>query len=440
MGFDETLSYLYDLQKFGTKLGLENTLSLMGLLDRPHEKARFLHVTGTNGKGSVSALASSALIAAGHRTGLYTSPHLVSFTERIKVDGAEVSEQGVVELADRLRGLVDEKMPELKPTFFEFTTAMAMDYFAREGAEVVVLEVGMGGRLDSTNVAVPECSVITNVELEHTEYLGGTIQEISSEKAGIIKPGVPLVTSESKSATLDYLKGVCAERGSDIFVLGRDFDFRFKGYSWERGRVVQIMDLYGPGGDITDLEIKLVGEHQLVNAATAACALAVMDKRGVNVGQDVVREGFRNAAWPGRLEVVSDRPLTVLDGAHNTASAAKLAAAVNKYFKGRYRRLILVAGVLSDKDSGSMLALLAPLADEVVLTQADYARATPADELLAMLPSTGALTVVKKSVPEAVGYAFSAANPEDMILIAGSLYVVGEAKAYLDDKKPFLKA
>jgi dihydrofolate synthase / folylpolyglutamate synthase len=439
MGFDETLSYLYGLQKFGTKLGLENTLSLMGLLGRPHEKARFLHVTGTNGKGSVSALASSALIAAGHRTGLYTSPHLVSFTERIKVNGAEVSEQGVVELADRLRGLVDENMPELKPTFFEFTTAMAMDYFAREGAEVVVLEVGMGGRLDSTNVALPECSVITNVELEHTEYLGGTIQEIASEKAGIIKPGVPLVTTEARPATLDYLKGVCAGRGSDIFVLGRDFDFRFKGCTWERGRVVQVMDWFGPGGDIPDLEIRLVGEHQLVNAAAAACAIAVMDRRGVKAGHDAVREGFRNAAWPGRLEVVSDRPLTVLDGAHNTASAAKLAAAVNKYFQGRYRRLILVAGVLSDKDSGSMLALLAPLADEVVLTQADYARATPADELLSMLPS-GALAVVKKSVPEAVGYAFSAASPEDMVLIAGSLYVVGEAKAYLDDKKPFLKA
>jgi dihydrofolate synthase / folylpolyglutamate synthase len=343
----------------------------------------------------------------------------------------------VVGLARRLKSLIDARMPDMNPTFFEFTTAMAMDYFARAGAEVVVLEVGMGGRLDSTNVVTPECSVITNVELEHREYLGQTLPDIAHEKAGIIKPGVPLVTSEKKPEVIEFFADVCRKAGSPMFLMGRDFGFTDKGFNWEGGRLVQRMDYFGPGGALEDLEVPLAGRHQLENAATAACALGLMKEKFKGIDARAVRDGFRKVSWQGRLEVVSDSPLLVLDGAHNPASAARLADAVRDYFRGRYKRLILVVGALADKDFGAMLDTLTPLADRVVLTQARYERAVPAAGLAAL---AGEDAVVMGSVEEAIGWALREASAKDMVLVTGSLYVVGEAKAWLGERVPFLRA
>jgi len=438
--FDETVEYLYALQKFGTKLGLENTRALLELLGNPERKPRFLHVTGTNGKGSVSAFAASALQAAGIRTGLYTSPHLVSFTERIRLDGVAVSEAGMVAFAGKLRALVSDRLPEMRPTFFEFTTAMALDWFAGNGADVVVLEVGMGGRLDSTNVVMPECCVITNVDVEHTEYLGGTIAEIAREKAGIIKHGVPLVTSEQKPEVIKYIEGVCREADAPMYLMGRDYACTPKGFEWRDGSVVQRFDYSGPHGDMKGLETSLVGAHQLINAATAACALGVMAGRGIAVDEDAVRRGFKAARWEGRLEVVSERPLLVLDGAHNPASAARLADAVKVYFAGRYKRLLLVAGVMADKDVDGTLGPLIGLADKVVITRAEYDRSADTDALVSYAAGHGSDAVVKATVSEALSWAMSEAGPDDMVLVAGSLYVVGEAKAALSDKALFLRA
>jgi dihydrofolate synthase/folylpolyglutamate synthase len=440
VGLEDTVQYLYGLQKFGTKLGLDNTRALLGLLGNPEKGKKFLHVTGTNGKGSVSSLAASALTRAGHRTGLYTSPHLVSFTERMKVDGVQATEQDVISLAGRLRELLEKGRPDLRPTFFEFTTAMALDYFDRKGADVVALEVGMGGRLDSTNVVTPVCSVITNVELEHREYLGDTILDIAFEKAGIIKPGVPLVTSERKPEVVGFLEETCRKMGAPMYLLGRDFGFRPEGFRWEGGAFRQTMDYFGPGGDIEGLEIQLIGDHQLENAATATCALGIMSDKGIEVPAGAVREGFKEARWEGRLEVVSTGPLVVLDGAHNPASAGRLAEAVVKYFTGRYRRLILVMGVLADKDIEAMACVLAPLADSLVLTQASYERAVPAAGLMAHAASLGADAVLTDTVADAMALAVKSASPDDMVLVTGSLYVVGEAKAWIDKTEPFLKA
>ena len=438
MDFDQTVDFLFGLQKFGTKLGLENTQRLLEILGHPEKGRKFLHVTGTNGKGSVSALSASALTAAGYRTGLYTSPHLVSFTERMIVDGDEISREEVAALADRLKRLLDVHEPEMKPTFFEFTTAMAFDYFRDKGAEAVVLEVGMGGRLDSTNVITPECSVITNVELEHREYLGDTIEAIAREKAGIIKPGVPLVTSENKPEVLDYIRGVCREKEAPLYVMGRDFGYSASGYRWKDGDVIQELDYRGPGGDITGLHVPLAGEHQLRNAATAVCALSVIP--GMAVPEDAIRKGFASVEWEGRLETVSQRPLVVLDGAHNAASAKILSAAIKKYYAGRYGRLLLVLGVLADKDFRDMAACLMPLADKVIFTQADYSRAVPACELSRNLDGGKSETAVCADVPGALEKALSEAGPDDMVLVTGSLYVVGEAKAWLSKREQFLKA
>lgn len=439
MTFEETVQYLYDLQKFGTKLGLENTRLLCGLLGNPEKGPRFLHVTGTNGKGSVSVLSASAIRAAGYRTGLYTSPHLVSFTERIRLDGVDSTEDEIVALARRLNALLAGNMPELKPTFFEFTTAMAFDYFASKGAEAVVLEVGMGGRLDSTNVVEPLCTVITNVEMEHAEYLGDTVMAVAYEKAGIIKPGVPLVTSETKPDVVDYLEGVCRERGSEMYLLGRDFGYTHAGSSWEGARHVQRFDYEGPGGDIAGIQIPLAGEHQLSNASVAACALGVMSGRGMRIEPDAIRTGFRDVRWEGRLEVVSERPLVVLDGAHNPASVKRLADSIGPVFSGRYERLILVLGVLADKDFKMMYDMLAPFADEVIFTKAAYERAVSPSELM-KVAGAGCDPKVAGTVAEALELTMSIAAPADMVLVTGSLYVIGEAKAHIGDRKLFLRA
>ncbi len=435
--FDRTVDFLFGLQKFGTKLGLENTFRLLEILGRPEKGRKFLHITGTNGKGSVSALSASALRAAGYRTGLYTSPHLVSFTERMTVDGDEISKEEVAALADRLKRLLDVHAPDMKPTFFEFTTAVAFDYFREKDAGAVVLEVGMGGRLDSTNVITPECSVITNVELEHREYLGDTIEAIAHEKAGIIKPGVPLVTSERKPEALDCIRGVCREKEAPLYVMGEDFGYSASGYRWKDGDVIQELDYRGPGGEIKGVLVPLAGEHQLINAATALCALSVS---GMAVPEDAIRKGFASVRWEGRLETVSQKPLVVLDGAHNTDSARALAAAIKKYYSGRYGRLLLVLGVLADKDFRDMAAYLLPLADRVIFTQADYSRAVPADELSRNLDGGKGQATVCADVPGALEKALSWAGPDDMVLVTGSLYVVGEAKAWLSKREQFLKA
>ncbi len=438
MDFGQTVDFLFGLQKFGTKLGLENTLRLLEILGHPELGRKFLHITGTNGKGSVSALSASALRAAGYRTGLYTSPHLVSFTERMTVNGDEISREKVAALADRLKQLLDIHAPDMKPTFFEFTTAMAFDYFREMDAEAVVLEVGMGGRLDSTNVITPECSVITNVELEHREYLGDTVEAIAREKAGIIKPGVPLVTSESKPEVLDYIIGVCREKNAPLYVFNKDYEYGASDYRWEGGKIIQKFDYRGPGGEINGVEVPLTGEHQLRNAAAAIGALSVMP--GMTISADAIRKGFASVKWEGRLETVLQRPLVVLDGAHNTDSARVLSEAVKEYYAGRYKRLLLVLGVLADKDFKDMAAYLMPIADSVIFTQADYSRAVPAEELSRMLDVGAVEATVCADVPDALEKALSNAGQDDMVLVTGSLYVVGEVKAWLSKREQFLKA
>jgi len=440
MTFEETVQYLYDLQKFGTKLGLDNTRTLMEVLGRPDNSCGFLHVGGTNGKGSVSTMAESILRASGHRTGLYTSPHLVSFTERIKVDGEEVTREDVVGLADRLRALVARKAPGLKPTFFEFTTAMALDCFRERGIEVGVLEVGMGGRLDSTNVVDPACVVITNVDVEHREYLGDTLMEIAHEKAGIIKPGIPLVISETKPEVIEYMESRAQEVGAPVYLIGRDFGYKNGGVHWTPEGPVQTFDYYGPGGELVALDVSLPGVHQLVNAATALCACFLMDAAGYKVTGGSARTGLARARWPGRLEVVSSSPLTVLDGAHNPASVAVLAEALGTQFAGRYEKLVLVMGVLDDKDFEPMFGMLAPYADCAVFTRAQYERSLPVSRLLDAAKGDVRECLVTSSVSEALIKAGEIATGRDMILLTGSLYVIGEAKEFIEKKERFLRA
>ncbi len=429
MSYQGTISYLFGLQKHGIKLGLSNSFLLMGLMGDPHRRFRAIHVAGTNGKGSTAAFLASVLAAAGYRTGLYTSPHLVDFTERIRINGERISEDRVVELAARVReraaGLVVPDGAAFTPTFFEVTTTIAFTYFAEEGVEIAVVEAGMGGRLDSTNVITPLVSVITNIDLEHTEFLGTTLAQIAGEKAGIIKPGVPVVTGAVQPGTVAVIEAAAKRNNAPLYRMPRDF-------APERcvPGPVQRFDHRGIRTTVPGLAIAMLGSYQVGNASLAAAALECAEASGVVVPEEALRAGLERAVWEGRLERAADRPDIYLDGAHNPASAAALAGALAD-LKRSYRELVLVLGILRDKDRDGILGPLLPLADRVVATQPRYDRALAAGALAEAVRSHRILVTEAATVEEALAVARRDAAAEDLIVVTGSLFTVGDARGAL---------
>ena len=452
MEYLESLRYLYGLQKFGIKLGLQNIRGLTASLGSPERGIKFIHVAGTNGKGSTSAAIASILGAAGKKTGLFTSPHLLSFTERMRIfsGGEEITAERTVELAGEVKRAV-ERGKGMNPTFFEFVTAMALLWFRQEGVEWAVLETGMGGRLDSTNIVTPEVSVITTVGMDHKDFLGGTLEEIASEKAGIIKKGVPVVLGPQKPAAF----GVFEERffslnsknskkqTPPLSLYGRDFTSELKESS---GAGVEF-DFFDPGASFSckDIFFPLAGDYQAVNAAVAAEAASA-----AGLGREsFIREGLRLTTLPGRLEQVQESPEIRLDGAHNPEAAEALARALKQIFLSPRavaeggRRLILVLGIMKDKDMDGIMAPLLPLAaggnssgekrGKVIFTAPAYGRAARPEELQRRAEEMGfgAGGIAVSSLAKAIKEAKALARPEDLIIITGSFYTAGEAKEIL---------
>jgi dihydrofolate synthase/folylpolyglutamate synthase len=431
--YRETIDYLFGLQKYGIKLALSNSFLLMELMGGPQKKFRTVHVAGTNGKGSTAVFIASMLMSAGYRVGLYTSPHLVSFTERIRVGGAPIPEARVVELARRVREEYrgrpgPEGSGEMSPTFFEVTTAVAFSYFAEEGVDIAVIEVGMGGRLDSTNVITPLVSVITNIDIEHTEFLGTTLEQIAGEKAGIIKPGVPVVTGAVQPEATGVIEREAAAKGSPVFRLPREF----RPENVLNGRE-QVFDYRGMKADYRGLRVGMLGRHQVDNASLALAAVECLRNAGVSVDETAIRRGLEWAQWEGRMERVAQGPDIYLDGAHNPASAKKLAGTIRDLLPV-YRKLVLVIGILGDKDVGGIVREIVPLADRVVVTRPQYARALDVQALAAEVRKLHGAVSAAETVGEAIKLAREGASPEDLILITGSLYVVGDARALLVDR------
>ncbi|MFZ5877458.1 MAG: bifunctional folylpolyglutamate synthase/dihydrofolate synthase [Nitrospirota bacterium] len=423
MRYQETVDYLYRLQWHGIRMDLSPVRGLLDAVGRPYERYPVLHVGGTNGKGSTAAMLASILREAGYTVGLYTSPHLVDFTERIRINGEPISPDDVVSLAEELRG----RMPaDLDPTFFEFTTAMAFLAFARARVDVAVIEVGMGGRLDATNVVRPLVSVVTNVDLDHQRYLGDSVTAIAGEKAGIIKPGVPVVTAASGVA-LGVIAARAAVERAPLTVVGRDV--RVEG-------AAPASFWYQDGAErIEGLRCPLLGRHQLTNAATALATVGRARARGLTIPVDAVRRGLAGVRWEGRLEVIRSRPRIVVDGAHNAAGAAALAEFLAaERAAGRINRLIVVFGILADKDLPAIIARVGALADEVVLTEPSYHRAAPVDTLLSAAASLHAPVRVVSTVADALADLESRWTPDDWCVVTGSLYTVGEVKALYQGK------
>jgi len=430
MAYRETIAYLFGLQKQGIKFGLSTSRGLLARLGDPQQRFRSVHVAGTNGKGSTAAFLASMLGSSGLRVGLYTSPHLVDFTERIRVNGAAVTQERVVELAGRVQsaaaGLAapDGSGPVV-PTFFEATTAMAFVHFAEAGVDIAVVEAGMGGRLDSTNVVTPLVSVITNIDLEHTEFLGPTIEAIAAEKAGIIKPGVPVVTGAVQPEALAVIAREAARQQAPLHRMPADF-----GPVQVRTGAVLQFDYRGMAVAYRDLRTGMIGRHQAGNASLALATLECLGRAGVAVPEQSVRHGLEHAAWEGRLERVAERPAVYLDGAHNPASAAVLAEALRE-LKPSFRRLVLVIGILKDKDHRGILARLLPLADRVIVTRPAYERAMDPDALAAEVRRDHHDVETAGSVAGALARAREGAADEDLIVVSGSLYTVGDARAAL---------
>lgn len=418
----EALGAIAALEKFGINLGLGRAVACLDALGNPHRGYPCLHVGGTNGKGSTSLLLADVLSAAGHRTGLYTSPPLEFFGERIRVDGGFLPDAAVPDLYQAVLGAGRARPDARDMTQFEVITAMAFLHFARAGAEVAVIEVGLGGRLDSTNVLEPLACAVTNVGLEHAEHLGSTVAEIAREKAGIARPGVPLVTAAEGEA-LASLEAAAKERGAPVLAFGRDFStLREPGGTWS---------FRGSRWTLGGLELGLAGAHQGLNLGVSLALLETVDAGAFPVSEGAVRGGLAAARWPGRLELIHvGEKRVLLDGAHNPHASRVLAAALAEGFPRR--RLLFVLGILGDKDARSILSDLVPLADRVFFTRSSSARALEPEELEILGRQVGVVpSRLCACVPEALDEALSAADPGDLVCVTGSLTTVGEARGHL---------
>lgn len=452
MSYDETISYLYNLQKYGIKFGLGNITRLMSALHNPHTAFPSIHVAGTNGKGSTSAIIASILQASGFRTSLFTSPHLVSFTERIKLDGQEISEPDVITLAGEVRDIASG-LEDFSPTFFEVVTAMAMLYFKRSKADIAVIEVGMGGRLDATNTITPEVSVITGISYDHKEFLGPSLGDIAREKAGIIKKGIPVVVSGQEPEALDVLRNKALEQEAQLFLYGRDFVSALK-----KSDASGICFDYHRGDEfrIQDLALPLPGEHQMQNASVAIRAIELISERGLTpktytiasahhlspITHHSIKEGIRNVRWPGRLEFIHDKPPVVIDGAHNPGAAVVLARTLKKDFLKNYKKIIIILGIMDDKDIKGIMEPLLPVASETILTAPAYSRSAAPEKLAGIARSLGFSNLhicptVKDAIDTAMRKAENSSSAGDypsLILITGSFYTIGEAKEAFGQK------
>lgn len=424
MNYKEAWQYLDDLQFHKIKLGLDSMNCFLAKVGKPHMKLRCVHVGGTNGKGSVSMNLLTILAGAGYQVGLFTSPHLSSVRERFRIGDDYISEEDFARLATDIRMVLGDD----PITYFEFTTALAMLWFAEVGVDLALFEVGLGGRLDATNVVMPLVSVITNVSMDHEAYLGNTLHEVAGEKAGIIKGGIPLVTGVGQDESLLVVEARCREVGVPMYLLGRDFLSKpeSKGEGWQYQGLSRLL---------LGLQCGMKGAYQQGNSSLALAVLELLEPHGFKVSDDDMRRYVAEVHWPGRLESITvsgEDGLPVrylLDGAHNPAGMESLLVSLDEY---SYERLICVWGAMADKDICTTLNTIAPRCDVLILTRPDSERsASPADLLAQLGGGYGGEVLCVETVEGALQTAQDRAGEDDLILVAGSLYLVGASRVHL---------
>lgn len=419
--YEQCLDTMYSLGRFGIVLGLATMQNILNKLGNPQNNFKCIHLAGTNGKGSVASTLSTILSTAGYKTGLYTSPHLVSFNERFCINNKNVTDADVIEAYKAVEAV---NTGERSATFFEISTAMAFYLFNKKKVEFAIIETGMGGRLDATNIINPILSIVTNISIEHKSYLGNTIAEITGEKAGIIKPKTPVITGVKQASAVSVIEEKAAEESSPLYRFRKQFKVR-------RGAKEGTFTYYGINTKWSDVETQLTGRHQVDNAALAlaACEILIEDNHAALTETDI-KSGLKNTRWPGRLEIVSKSPFTIVDGAHNLVAIRKLTEYLKETFKEK--EITLITGVLDDKSYNTMFKCILPVCKRVILTEAKTERSISSDKLLTAAKKLIGDVRVIKDIPEAIKHAETSSSKDDVICISGSLYVVGEAKEYFD--------
>jgi len=428
--YEDAIAYLKNLTKFGINLGLERIKALLAAIGNPERRLRTIHIGGTNGKGSTCALLSSILQQAGYRVGMFISPHLHDYRERISINGELISRADVAEGIKQLKPALEKIVAEgvEHPTEFEVSTALALNYFAARQPDFVLLEAGLGGEIDSTNVVTPLVSVITSIGFDHMDYLGDTLAKIAAVKAGIIKEGVPAVVAVDDPEAFEVIRRRAEAKAARLIRIGQEVSYR--------QTAPNRMDYRGLSLRLEGLEVALLGEHQLNNAskALAVCEILRQDYK-VDIPEKALREGLKKAFWPGRLELISNSPKILLDGAHNVQGMQSLVKALTDYATGYFKRnkLILCLGMLADKERAKALAVIAPLAAQIIITKPDSARAGDWQKLGTLAQEyVGRENVLVIEDPiQAVKEGLKRLQKEDMLLVTGSLYMLGPVREYL---------
>jgi dihydrofolate synthase/folylpolyglutamate synthase len=421
MEYNKAITWLYSFEKFGIKLGLERIDFICEKLGNPQNNYKTVHVGGTNGKGSVCKFISSILNSAGYTVGVYTSPHIQHFSERFVIDNNEISDIEIVLLVEKVKPIVEEMIKNNNiPTFFEITTAMAFEYFYDKKVDYAVIEVGLGGRFDATNIVNPLVSIITNVTLEHQDRLGKTVEEISFEKAGIIKENTPVISAAENTA-LTVIKKKAYKKNASLTVVDKG--------SWEKTCGNQDWQKFTVHGKLKDYSVKthLSGIFQGENLALSLMCVEALQMKGVYITDENIKEGVENTTNPGRMEILDFEPIILIDGAHNIAGMQMLKNTIKKDFV--YDKLILVIGILSDKNVKEMVEIISPVADTIIVTKSSNIRAGDPKTLKEFFKPK--IATVKNSISEAVKYAKKIAKKQDIIVITGSLFTVGEARDVL---------
>jgi len=435
MNYQQALSYIFGLQRFGIKLGLENITSLLDFVGNPHLKFKSIHIAGTNGKGSVAAMLESILCEAGYKTGLFTSPHLIDFRERVRVCGKKMEKRFILSFVKNIREEIDKN----NYTFFEVNTALAFSYFAEKKVDIAVVETGLGGRLDSTNVINPEIAIITKISIDHSQQLGNTLPQIAWEKGGIINKGVPTLVVDQNKEVLDVFKTLCAEKKSQ-FITTKDV------CKWNINKASlsgSVFSLSSDSKEFKDLKINLAGKHQVLNAVTSVCGCEQLRKKGWNITDQAIRNGLSQIDWRGRLEILRKRPLLMIDVAHNPEGIGVLVDSLKKLIPEK--NIIFLFGVVEGKDYPKMLKRLSDYAFFIVLTQPSYQKGLDVSLLekeirrIHRIKKQKASHLAVPKIEDAYKFALTKAGLKDAVCVTGSHFLVGELLEHLEYKRKKLR-
>ena len=423
MKYEEAMKYITEVGNFGSNYGLERTYKLLEYMGNPEKNLKFIHIAGTNGKGSTTSMIAEILMGAGYKVGMYTSPFIEEFEERIQINRNNIPKEKLASLMDEVKAAVDKVIEDgyNHPTEFEIITVLMLLYFKKENIDFGVIEVGLGGTLDSTNVITPVLQVITSISFDHTNLLGNTLEEIAGEKAGIIKSGIPTVIYPQKAEALKVIENKCSEMNSKLYIANCD-NFKFENVVNE-DRPYQLLKY----NNEVDILLPLLGEHQITNLSVAMTSIEVLNNINMtNILLDSIVKSIKNVKWKGRLEVLSKNPYVVIDGAHNIQGIETLSRNIKKYFK--YENLYLILGILADKDVQEMIKVIAPMAKKIYAVTPNSIRAELAEDLKREIIKYNENCEAYDDYKEAYLTAINDANENDFVLASGSLYMIGDMR------------